>query len=467
MSKVEFAAGTREADAALCGAIWQGDGGLGILTKLVDECQGRFAGTVNERRAADIILATQRAAGLNNVHEEPFTYPGWRRGKPSTLAHADSGVPIPTFSLPGSPAGSVEADLIDLGTASDADMERLGDQLAAKIVIISAATAPRGKPMHRDEKVARAARKGAVGVLWMRDEPGQLGETGALFFHDCPKIPGVAVAREDGLRLSRWVSQGRTIRLKLHTFDESLELTSWNLLAELPGNEYPDEVVLVGAHYDGHDIAEGALDNGSGTAAVLAAAAGLATVRHVLKRTVRFIGFGVEELGLYGAEAYAKQHSTDVNLRFLFNLDSIALPGAAKGVQTQRRPELRPVLAAIGAAMGDPFPIDDHLGMYSDQFPFVLEGFPAGLLTSPDSPRGGGRGVGHTTADTLDKVNALSLKLSALFTARLALHVANVSDWPAQRWTSAQTKQQMEDAGVRPTMEMEGIWPWPDPKPVA
>jgi Zn-dependent M28 family amino/carboxypeptidase len=464
---MDFDSGTSTADARLCGDLWRGDGGWALLTELCDRCHGRFAGTADERRAADILLAAFRRYGLQNVHEEPFTYPGWQRGASPQL-RVIGGAEIATFSLPGSPSATIEGDLVDLGCATDDDLSRAGQDLNGKIALISAATPPRAKAMHRDEKVARAARRGAIGVLWMRDAPGQLSETGGLFFHDAPPVPGLAVTREDGLRLARLLQQGEAIRLAAATHDTPQEMTSWNLVGDLPGSEAPDEVVLIGAHYDGHDIAEAALDNGSGVAAMAEVARGLAQQRGALRRTVRFIAFGVEELGLYGAYAYAAAHQAEFDrVRLLFNLDTIAEPGATKGVSTQRRPELRAALEEIGRAMGEPFPVDDQLSMYSDQFPFVLKGAPAALLTSPDVPRTGGRGVGHTTADTLDKVHRLSLKLSALFSARLALYVANASTWPAQRWTDEQTRQELEAAGARATMEMEGVWPWPSSTPHA
>lgn len=460
---MRFADGTAAADASLCGDMWRSDGGWSVLTELVDTCHGRFAGTADERRAADLLVTTFRRYGLQDVHEEPFTYPGWRRGAPPVLRVVGGGQSIPCFSLPGSPPASIEGDLVDLGCATDDDLERAGPDLTGRIALISAATPPRAKAMHRDEKVARAARRGAVGVLWMRDAPGQLGETGGLFFHDAPAIPGLAVTREDGLRLARLLQQGETLRLAAETHDTPQLMTSWNIVGDLPGNDASPEFVVIGAHYDGHDIAEAALDNGSGVAAMIEAARGLAQQRGALHRTVRFIAFGVEELGLYGAYAYAAAHQAEFDqLRLMLNLDTIAEPGATKGVSTQCRPRLRATLEEIGRAMGEPFPVDDHLSMYSDQFPFVLKGVPAAVLTNPDAPRTGGRGVGHTTADTLDKVHRLSLKLSALFTARFALYVANAEQWPAQRWSDAETRQELEAAGARTTMEMEGIWPWRD-----
>ncbi len=459
---MQFDEVTTSADAAVSGDLWRGDGGWAFLERLCDECHGRFAGSADERRAADIILAAFRDIGLQQIHEEAFEYDGWTRGAPATLRLLPEGTAVRTFSLPGSPAGKVEAELVDFGSATDDDISRAGKQLDGRIALTSAATPPRAKAMHRNEKVARAARRGALAVLWMRDEAGQLGETGSLFFRDAPQIPGISVTREDGLRLARWLQQGRQVRLALATDDTPRRMTSWNLLGELTGTDRPDEVVLIGAHYDGHDIAEAALDNGSGLAAIVEAARILARHRQALRRTVRFIAFGVEELGLYGAHAYAAAHSAELDgLRLLFNLDTIAQPGAVKGVDIQRRPELRPALEEIGRAMGEPFPIDDHLSMYSDQFPFVLKGAPAAVMTNPDAPHTVGRGVGHTTADTLDKVHRLSLKLAALFTARLALYVANAPEWPAKRWTDDQTRSEMEQAGVRQTMETEGTWPWP------
>ena len=452
---------TRQADAALCGDLWQGDGGWQLLERLVDECHGRFAGTIDERRAADTLLATFREIGLKNVHEEPFEYEGWQRGTATELRMSATDTAVPAFSLPGSPSATIEADLVDFGSATDDDIVRAGEQLGGKVALISASTPPRTKAMHRDEKVARAAQRGARAVIWLRDQPGQLAETGALFFHNSPRIPGIAISLEDGLRLIRWLARGERVPVRIRTDDTPRTLTSWNLVGDLPGREYPDELVLVGAQDDGHDIAEGAHDNGSGVAAIVEAARGLARQRSALRRTVRFIAFGVEELGLFGAYAYAKAHRDDFGgARLMFNLDTIAQPGATKGVATQRRSELRPALEAIGRAMGEPFPVDDQLSMYSDQFPFVVQGVPSAVLTSPDAPKTGGRGVGHTTADTLDKVHRLSLKLSALFTARLALYVANAPDWPSARWTDEQTRSELEAAGVRQTMETEGVWPW-------
>jgi len=448
------------ADAALCGDLWRGDGGFGFLERMVDACHGRFAGTADERNAAEMILTEFGKHGLELVRREPFSYDGWTRLGNATLHRCDTSTAIPTFSLPGSPPGDVEAEVIDLGCATHEEIAAAGDTLGGKIAIISAATPQGAKPAHRNEKIARAARRGAAAVLWMREEAGQLAETGSLFFRDAPRIPGLAITREDGLRLSRQSKQ-RPVRLALHAEDRPGRMESWNLLAELPGTDLADEVIMVGAHYDGHDLAEAANDNGSGVAAVLEAARGLAGQRGVLRRTVRCIAFGVEELGLYGAHAYCAAHPRDLDaVRFLFNLDTIASPGATKGVSTQKRPELWAPLEQIGQAMGQPFPVRDDLSMYSDQFPFVIAGVPSGLLTNPDAPRTGGRGEGHTTSDTLDKVHPVSLKLGALFTARLVLYLATMDAWPAKRREPQETQAVLEEAGVRPTMEMEGTWPW-------
>lgn len=449
------------ADAALSGELWRGDGGFGFLERLVDETHGRFAGTADERRAAEMILDVFRRHGLQHVHREPFTYDGWRRGAEATLRRVDTGESIATFSLPGSVPGDVEAEVIDLGSATHDQIEEAGEALRGKVAIISAETPHGEKPAHRNEKAARAARNGAAAVLWMRDEPGQLAETGSLFFRDAPKIPGIAITREDGLRLARQ-SRSRPIRLALSTHDTPRRLESWNLLGDIPGTDLAHEVIMVGAHYDGHDVAEAANDNGSGVAAIAEVARALVHQAPHLRRTVRFISFGVEELGLYGAHAYCQEHKgTDLDtVRFLFNLDTIASPGMTKGVATQKRPELRPLLQEIGNAMGDAFPVRDDLSMYSDQFPFVIAGVPSGVLTNPDSRRSG-RGEGHTTSDTLDKVHPLSLKLSTLFTARLTLYLANADPWPARRWSDDETRDILEKAGVRPTMETEGTWPWP------
>jgi len=86
----------------------------------------------------------------------------------------------------------------------------------------------------------------------------------------------------------------------------------YNTVAEIPGSEKPDEVVIIGAHLDSWDLATGATDNGTGSAAVLEAARALKKSGVKPKRTIRFVLFTGEEQGLNGSKAYVAKHQDEL-----------------------------------------------------------------------------------------------------------------------------------------------------------
>jgi Zn-dependent M28 family amino/carboxypeptidase len=86
----------------------------------------------------------------------------------------------------------------------------------------------------------------------------------------------------------------------------------YNTVAEIPGNEKPEEIVIVGGHLDSWDLGTGATDNGTGSMAVLAAARALQKLGVKPKRTIRFVLFTGEEQGLNGSKAYVKAHQNEL-----------------------------------------------------------------------------------------------------------------------------------------------------------
>lgn len=188
-----------------------------------------------------------------------------------------------------------------------------------------------------------------------------------------------------------------------------------NVVADLPGAVRPDEVVVVCAHLDdmpGGELAPGADDDASGSAAVLLAARALSAGR--FERTVRFVLFTGEEQGLYGSTAYAGHlASLGTNVVAVLNLDMIGWDGAGGPVvrlhtRTSRNAGYAADLAiartfrdAVAAYLGDALlPVDDPDGITaSDHYPFWQRGWPAILAIEDDvddfNPNY------HTTADTL------------------------------------------------------------------
>jgi Zn-dependent M28 family amino/carboxypeptidase len=169
---------------------------------------------------------------------------------------------------------------------------------------------------------------------------------------------------------------------------------------------------------------------------------------NLLKRTVRFIAFGTEEIGLTGAFRYVEAHHDNLDkMRFMLNMD--AAGGASrKGIGLHQWRELEPFFKGAAKEMAAEIPIGQKVNSYSDHFPFVLKGVPSGDMSDPEAPPHG-RGFGHTAYDTLDKVELENLRKASAVGARLALRIANADEFPAQRRTSEAVQEVIDtDPGL-------------------
>ncbi|HUQ18113.1 MAG TPA: M20/M25/M40 family metallo-hydrolase [Gemmatimonadaceae bacterium] len=128
-------------------------------------------------------------------------------------------------------------------------------------------------------------------------------------------LPNIVVAHEDYTMLERMLKGGRAPRFSA-TITNTMgtrPVSQWNTVAEIRGAKRPGEVVILGAHLDSWDIAEGTTDNGTGSMVVLEAARILARSGVRPDRTIRFILFSGEEEGLLGSRAYAAAHARDAD----------------------------------------------------------------------------------------------------------------------------------------------------------
>jgi Iap family predicted aminopeptidase len=160
-------------------------------------------------------------------------------------------------------------------------------------------------------------------------------------------IPTLYVAHEHYALLHRLASRPAPARTRI-----DLEVTNklipgpiavYNTVGELPGSEKPDEFVILGAHLDSWDLAQGTTDNGTGTCAVLEAARLLNKSGTRPRRTVRFVLFTGEEQGLYGSKAYVKQHKDELP-RISMCLVHDTGTGKVTGLGLQGRKSIQPIL---------------------------------------------------------------------------------------------------------------------------
>ena len=406
--------------------IWEN---LRILT---DDFGSRFGGTEGERRAAEFLRDKLIAYGLKNVALEPVEYLGWRRRAATLEILSPVERTLPCISLPHSPAGIVEAALVDMGDAAPAWFEKRAGELPGRIVLVNSVVSPPGTSrwIHRSEKLGRAIMAGAAGFIFANHYPGYGPPTGGIGHRNrTALIPGIGLSHEDGAFLSRLARQGE-VRLRLTTADESEPMVSWNVAGEIPGRI--EALVLLGCHYDGHDIAQGAEDPVSGTAALLEAARTFSAYGGEPECTLRFVFWGIEEIGLLGSRAYVAAHAGELDrVRFYFNMDSA---GAVKekGVVLNEWPDLQPLFEGWSREMSHPFLVGQSINAHSDHFPFLMAGVPTGGMEAVKKDLSG-RGYGHTAYDTLDKVSLTGVREAAALAARLALRIANAAEWPAAR----------------------------------
>lgn len=422
------------ADRQIVSDLYLSRSGADFVEELVEGFGSRFAGTAQEHQAAQFIKDRFSHHGADQADLETFTCPGWTRREISLRMVAPVTREMPCIALPYCPPGEVEGPLLFLGDGDPQSYVARKGEIRGAIVMTTTAT-PQffHRPMHRCEKLGRAVDAGATGFIWMRGEAGGLPETGSARFGQSCEVQAISVSYEAGQEIVRLARRGDS-RLRIVSTNENHTVTSHNIAAEFRGTERPDEIVVLGAHYDGHDISQAAMDNATGVAVVLEAARALAPHRDLLRRTVRCVAFAQEEMGLHGAHDYATRHQRE-NIRFMLNLDgagrsinaAFQLQGWPEGISWFKR--LFEQMHETDVAVGD------QIGLYSDMYPFAALGIPAATLHSQSvgATAAAMRGYGHTAMDSLDKVAARLVQLEAIRVARAALRLATVDDIPVSR----------------------------------
>lgn len=454
------------AERQLLGDIWTSDEAYLNLLHLCDELGNRWAGSPSEHAAGEFIRSKLGAYGLQNVHLEPVQFGAWERGEATLRMTAPVTKDFSCVALPYCPTGDIEAELIDVGDGEEEDFARLGQAVRGKIALSAAETNPLGRPSgklsHRTDKLARAVAAGALGFVFINQNPGLLHITGGIGAAggQPAAIIGVGVSWETGSAILRLAKRGDGARLHLRTGGRFFENTSYNVVGEIPGTTHPEELVLAGAHYDGHDISQGALDDGAGTVVCMEAARALAALpRETIGRTIRFVLFCGEEVGLFGSWAYTADHRDEAaRTRFMLNLDTAGRgKGGSESLSLTGAPDLLPYFRDHALAAKYAYPVDHRFQSHSDHFPYALRGIPTATLSSPDDTSTlVGRGWGHTEADTVDKATPRGLQMAAALTARVLLQVAGDDSFPGRRRSREEVLEQVREAGLEERLTRTG-----------
>lgn len=427
------------------GRVWLSDRPGEFLTRLT-EVGNRMGGHPGERRAATLVGEALEEAGAREIAEDRFEMTRWDRGEAALRVTEPIDRAFDALALPYSPAGDVSGELVDVGRGTQEEFEEA--TVKGRIALVSTLS-PRGygRFVHRMEKYGYAVEQGASGFVYRNHVSGQLAPTGAVRFDEAGAIPAVGVSEESGYWLADYAERGGEVDLAI---EADTEPGTGNVVHGVLGPETAEEVLVV-AHLDAHDLAEGALDNGCGVAVALTAARLLDSFD--LETQVRLAGVGCEEVGLLGADRLAQELDLG-RIKAMVNVDGA---GRYRGLRafTHGSDRLVEVIEAVSDRSNHPITIEDRLHPYSDHWPFVKRGVPSLQLHSSGDDRG--RGWGHTAADTRDKVDERNLRHHAILTALFVRELTRSDELPRlQREDVAAT---LREGDLEPGMRAAGIWP--------
>lgn len=303
------AAADRLIDAALADtAGWQ------RLTDLVDRFGHRFSGSESLEQTIDWVLAEMQRDGLENVRGEPVMVPHWVRGAESVTLIEPRVQSLPMLGLGGSigtPPEGITAEVLVVGSFDE--LTERAAEARGRIVLFNAPFTTYGETVrYRTQGAIAAARAGAVASLIrsVASYSMRTPHTGAMSYDDSvPKIPHAALSVEDAMLLARMQERGERIVVTLKMEARTLpDVESRNVVAELRGREFPDEVVVLGGHIDSWDVGQGAMDDAGGVVAAWEAVRLMKELGLRPRRTVRVVGWTNEENGTRGGTGYRDAH---------------------------------------------------------------------------------------------------------------------------------------------------------------
>jgi Zn-dependent M28 family amino/carboxypeptidase len=313
---------------------------------LTDRIGPRLTGSPQLDRASHWTLERFKEIGLSNAHLEPWTIANsWTRG-PATgriLSPTEAILTMATAGWSPSTSGAVRGAVLGLAYDKLEDLDKYRGKLKGAILLLGhprEMEAP-GNPMTTpwgEETIPVAHPKGeapyvsgeyrkirmALTKMISDEKPaavliGSEKENGLLNMSTYSRdyqpagAPVAFVARENYRQLWRLLDEGPVqVEVNIEGKLSGKPAEVYNTVAEIPGSEKPDEVVIIGAHLDSWDLGTGATDNGTGSMAVLAAARALQKLGVKPKRTIRFVLFTGEEQGLVGSRAYVKAHQAEL-----------------------------------------------------------------------------------------------------------------------------------------------------------
>ena len=438
-------------------------GASAFLETLTDTIGGRITGSPESEATAELILKALKEAGLENAHFEEYELGSvWRHGQATAevTSPVQRSLYIGSYGwVPGTP-GPIEVPVADFGTLGPG-RSPIPEKVRGAAVIVDqqssgVSSAYAGSRLLIARQMAQA---GAAAMFIVSDKPDRMVYTSAFGFYPRGPLPILSIAREDAALLRRLLAKGPVrVRLDIENSFRPDPGRERNVVADIEGWE-GHEMVLLTAHFDSWDSAQGANDNGAGVATVLEAARILKALQIRPKHTIRFVFFSGEEQLANGSRAYVEQHKAELdNIRAMINSDS----GAQEplGLQLNGRQDLEAAtkqllkpLAPLGA---DRVSLDADFD--SDHESFMVAGVPAYELLVE---RGDYDVRHHTIVDTFERIHPSLLGMNTAMIALIGYQFANANERPGRRLSPAEVVELLKNTGLEPLYRLE----YPDAKP--
>ena len=395
-----------------------------LIESLTTEVGPRLVGTEGDKKSITWAVDKMRALGFDKVWTEEVSGTYWHRGDVEARIVSPYPQKVVAIALGGS-IGTGDEGL----TGNIAHFETLKDleavpdnSLNGKIVFISHKMFRHidgngyGPAVGaRVSGASVAAKKGASAIIIrsIGTDNNRLAHTGIMRYQeDIDKIPAASISNPDADMLMNQLKRSNDIefylKLTSHT-DTKVDVKTANVIGEITGSEFPEEIVSIGAHLDSWDIGTGAVDDGIGVGMMMASAHHIAQLPKRPKRTIRVILFAAEEVGLLVAKQYVitnkdimKQHV--IGAEWDFGVGPIYEMRTGVGVNSLTALN---EFAQFIKPMGVNISKTNTAKAQSDMSLFTEAGMPS-ISFAPDGNLY--FDYHHSENDTLDKVDAKALK---------------------------------------------------------
>jgi carboxypeptidase Q len=401
------------------------------LRYLTGTIGARLSGSPQAQMAVDWGKATMEKAKFDRVYLQEVMVPHWVRGskeRGEIVGNKDKGIKVPICALGGSvgTGGKLKAGVVEVHSLDE--VRNLPEAaVKGKFVfynrpfndaLIEPGAAYGGAVDQRALGAAEAAKKGAVGALVrsMSSARDDFPHTGTM---RPATIPGAALSTNAADKLSQLLKANPELQFELEMECVTLpDEKSYNVVGEIKGSKFPNEVITVGGHLDSWDIGQGAHDDGTGCVQSIEALRLLRAAGFKPERTIRAVLFMNEENGTRGGTEYARLAATNKETH-LAAIESDGGGFTPRGFTVEGDPatvarlgKLAPLLKPYHAAEVTA----GHSG--TDIEPLQEAVHPKALIGYKcDSQRY--FDIHHTAADTFDKVNRRELELGGASMASL------------------------------------------------